>query len=71
MTAPPAVDPGYIAVPGWDEQEEKIVETWVVEFEPITEADALIRYSNELTGASDETLEDATETLIKIVKGET
>ena len=30
--------------------------------------DALVRYSNELTGAEDETLTEATETLIKIVK---
>lgn len=31
---------------------------------------ALVRYSNELTGAEDETLSDATETLLKIVKEE-
>lgn len=32
------------------------------------EEQALTRYSNELTGANDTTLEEATETLIKIVK---
>ena len=32
------------------------------------QAEALTRYSNELTGANDTTLEEATETLIKIVK---
>ena len=32
---------------------------------PITEEEALVRYSNELTGASDETLIETTETLIK------
>lgn len=31
---------------------------------------ALTRYANELTGAQDETLQEATETLIKIVKEE-
>lgn len=32
------------------------------------EGAALTRYANELTGAHDETLQDATETLIKIVR---
>lgn len=32
--------------------------------------EALTRYANELTGAEDETLAEATETLIKIVKGD-
>lgn len=32
------------------------------------QAEALTRYSNELTGNKDETLTEATETLIKIVK---
>ena len=36
--------------------------------EPIAEDEALVRYANELTGANDQTLEEATETLIKIVK---
>lgn len=41
---------------------------WVLEHLPpktFTEEDALVRYSNELTGAHDETLEEATERLIK------
>ena len=42
---------------------------WVLEHLPpetFTEDEALVCYSNELTGASDETLEEATETLIKL-----
>ena len=35
---------------------------------PITEDEALTRYANELTGGSDETLEAATETLLKIMR---
>ena len=64
-TEPPTVEPGYIAVPGWEENVLEIVQVWTVEQVPITEDEALIRYSNELTGASDETLTEATETLIK------
>lgn len=67
-TDPPVVEPGYIAVPGWEETAEEIVQIWTVEQVPITEEEALVRYSNELTGQQDETLEEATETLIKIVK---
>lgn len=36
--------------------------------EPITEEEALTSYANELTGGNAETLQEATETLIKIVK---
>lgn len=64
-TDPPVVAEGFVAVPGWEEQAEKIVQIWTVEQVPITEEEALVRYSNELTGATDETLEEATETLIK------
>ena len=64
-TEPPTVEPGYAAVPGWEENVLEIVQTWRVEQVPITEEEALVRYSNELTGASDQTLEEATETLIK------
>jgi hypothetical protein len=42
---------------------------WELVALPVTEDDALVRYSNELTGGTDETLTEATETLIKIVKG--
>lgn len=65
-TDPPLVPPGYIAVPGWTEATDEIVQVWTVELAPLTEDEALVRYSNELTGASDETLEEATETLIKL-----
>ena len=64
-TDPPETEPGYIAVPGWEETTEEIVQTWTVEEVPITEEEALVRFSNELTGQQDETLEEATETLIK------
>ena len=64
-TESPEVEPGYIAVPGWEEQAEAIVQTWTVELAPVSEEEALTRFANELTGAEDETLEEATETLIK------
>ena len=64
-TDPPIVAEGYVAVPGWEENVYEIVQTWTVEEAPVTDAEALVRFSNELTGASDETLEEATETLIK------
>ena len=64
-TDPPEVEPGYVAVPGWEENVFEIVQTWTVEAEPITEDEALTRYVNELTGAEDTTLTEATESLIK------
>lgn len=67
-TDAPEVETGFVAVPGWTETEDEIVQTWTVEVEPITEEAALVRYANELTGGSAETLEDATETLLKIAK---
>lgn len=33
-TAPPEAEPGYIAVPGWEEQAETIVQTWNIIEEP-------------------------------------
>lgn len=68
-TEPPA-EPGegYQWVESWSETESEIVQGWVLVEVPITEEDALVRYANELTGAEDETLEEATETLLKIVK---
>lgn len=30
FTEPPEVEPGYIAVPGWEESEEEILQTWTV-----------------------------------------
>ena len=33
-TDPPETQPGYIAVPGWEETAEEIVQTWAIEPEP-------------------------------------
>lgn len=33
-TEPPGVEPGYVAVEMWTENEEEIVQTWAVEPEP-------------------------------------
>ena len=65
-TDPPETQPGFIAVPGWEETAGEIVQVWSVELAPVSEEEALVRYSNELTGAHDETLEEATERLIKL-----
>ena len=40
------------------------------ETDPTTEEEALTRYANELTGGNAETLQEATEILIKTVKGD-
>lgn len=66
-TDTPEVNPGYVAIPGWTETETEIVQVWTVELAPVSEDEALVRYANELTGAEDETLTEATETLIKTV----
>ena len=66
-TDPPVVAGGFVAVPGWEETAEEIVQVWTIEEVPITEEEALVRYSNELTGASDESLTEAAETLIKTI----
>ncbi len=69
FTEPPT-EPGegYQWIETWSETNTEIVQGWVLVEVPITDENALVRYANELTGASDETLEEATETLIKIVK---
>lgn len=66
----PPTEPGegYQWVESWSETGTEIVQDWVLVEVPITEEEALVRYANELTGEQDETLLDATETLIKIVK---
>lgn len=69
-TDPPVVEPGYIAVPGWEDDGDEIVQTWTVELAPVSEEEALVRFSNELTGAEDETIAEATETLIKNIMEE-
>lgn len=71
FTDPPA-EPGegYQWVETWSETDTEIVQGWVLVEVPITEEEALVRYSNELTGAEDETLLDANETLIKKIMEE-
>ena len=69
-TDPPETEPGFEAVPGWYDDGDEIREVWTVVQVPITDEEALVRYSNELTGAQDETLTEATETLIKKVMEE-
>lgn len=59
---------GYQWSETWSETDTEIVQGWVLVEVPITEEEALVRYSNELTGAEDETLTEATETLIKHFK---
>lgn len=59
---------GYRWEETWAEEDGNIQQGWVLVEIPITDEDALVRYANELTGEQDETLTEATETLIKIVK---
>lgn len=68
----PPTEPGdgYQWVESWSETESEIVQGWVLVEVPITEEEALVRYANELTGENDETLTEATETLIKHFKEE-
>ena len=65
FTDPPEVPEGFYAAPDWEEHEDESVQTWTVLPAPVSEEDALVRYINEQTGASDETLAEATETLIR------
>lgn len=65
-TDPPETEPGYVAVFGWYDEGDAIRQVWTIVPAPITEDEALVRYANELTGAEDETLEEATERLIKM-----
>ena len=66
----PPTEPGegYQWSETWSETDTEIVQGWVLVEVPITDEDALVRYSNELTGEQDETLTEATETLIKKLK---
>lgn len=66
----PPIEPGdgYQWQESWSETDTEIVQGWVLVEVHITDEEALVRYANELTGEQDETLLDATETLIKIVK---
>jgi hypothetical protein len=66
---PPGEAPaGYQWQETWSENENIIQQGWVLEEVPISEDEALVRYANELTGKQDETLEGATETLLKLFK---
>lgn len=69
FTEPPT-EPGegYQWSETWSETDTEIVQGWVLVEVPITDEDALVRYANELTGSADETLEEASENLIKIIK---
>lgn len=68
-TDPPGEpDEGYQWVETWTETDSEIVQDWVLVEVPISEEEALVRYANELTGSEDETLTEATETLIKQLK---
>lgn len=70
-TDPPGEAPaGYGWSETWSEGDGNIVQGWVLVQIPISDDEALVRYANELTGAQDETLEEATETLIKKVMEE-
>lgn len=68
----PPIEPteGYQWLETWSETATEIVQGWVLVEVPITEEEALVRYANEFTGAEDETLTEATETLIKHFKEE-
>lgn len=59
---------GYYYEESWSETENTIVQGWELVEKPISEEEALTRYINELTDGSNETLEEATENLIKIIK---
>ena len=54
----------------WSEDDFNIQQGWVLVEVPITDEEPLVRYANELTGATDETLTEATETLIKKIMEE-
>ena len=61
---------GYQWQETWGETAEEIVQDWVLVEVPITDEEALVRFSNEMTGARDETLTETTETLIKKIMEE-
>ena len=66
----PPTEPGegYQWSETWSETEDAILQGWEQVLVPISEEEALTRYANELTGNEDETLTEATETLIKQLK---
>lgn len=66
----PPTEPGegYQWQESWSETDTEIVQGWELVELPITEEEALTRYANEITGGTAETLTEAAETLIKLVK---
>lgn len=69
FTEPPT-EPGegYQWSETWSETDTEIVQGWELVEVPSADEEALTRYANELTGEQDETLTEATETLIKKLK---
>ena len=60
----PTAPEGYIYKLRADNLEWELVELPPVEPEPLTDEEALTRFANTLTGANDQTLVEAAETLI-------
>lgn len=63
-TDAPETDEQHYAAPHWAIQNNQIVQSWTIEEIPITDEEALTRYANSLTGADDQTLIEAAETMI-------
>ena len=63
-TPMPETDEQHFATTHWAIQNNQILQSWTVEEIPITDEEALTRYANALTGANDQTLIEAAETLI-------
>ena len=70
LTPAPKTDASHFPVEQLEETETEIIRHWElvelppIEPEPPTGEEALTRYANSLTGASDQTLVEAAETLI-------
>lgn len=64
----PTAPDGYTCMLNATTLEWELVELPPTPDEPTTDDEALTRYANELTGSADETLTEATETLIKQLK---
>lgn len=64
-TEPPEADANHYAKLRYIERDGSIVQEWELVEIPISEEESLTRYANELTGADNQTLIEATETLIR------
>ena len=64
-TDAPETDGRHFATPHWAIENNQIVQSWTVEEIPISDEEALTRYANSITGASDPDLISAAETLIE------